>query len=142
MLTVVKQIAVGVLGGLDGLTAMAPDGDYLQDFLNRPSSALSATYRAIASNFEPHSEAGLARFARDRLTDLVFSNHPNDLIVPTEGVYTANGASGFPIADPLVFRAEDAIDHSSYWDTPRTLQAFDTWLARDTSSDDASRSTG
>lgn len=39
----------------------------------------------------------------------------NDLIVPTEGVHRVAGLDGFAPADPLVFPAAAAVDHSSFW---------------------------
>ena len=127
ILTLVKQLAVGALKGLDGLGSMNPSGDYLQKFLNVPSSA-EVDYRGVASNFEPTGEASLARVARDAVTDAIFAPAHNDLVVPTEGVYAANKASTFPIQDPLLFAAEDGIDHSSFWTQPALHEAFDRWL--------------
>ena len=127
ILTLVEQLAVGALKGLDGLGSMNPSGDYLQKFLNVPSSA-EVDYRGVASNFEPTGEASLARVARDAVTDAIFAAGHNDLVVPTEGVYAANKASTFPIQDPLLFAAEDGIDHSSFWTQPALHEAFDRWL--------------
>lgn len=129
VICVVKQLAVGAMGGLDGLLSMDPRGDYLQAFLNRPAPGVPAAYHAVCSNFEPRGGEGLARFARDRVTDRVFGDDGNDLVVPTGGVYAANGASGFPIDEPVLFGTQAAIDHSSYWANPRTVEAFRAWLA-------------
>lgn len=128
ILTVVKQLAVGAFKGLDGLTSMNPAGDYLKKCLN-VSSSTEATYRAVASDFEPLGDAPLTRIARDAATDAIFSGAENDLVVPTAGVYSKNGGSRFPIPEPLIFDAAAAIDHSSYWAEPRLHDAFDEWLA-------------
>ncbi len=127
VLTVAKQVAVGAFRGLDGLTAMDPEGQFLVERLNKPAEH-SVTYRAVASNYEPIQGSGLLRSARNASTDVVFGLAPNDLVVPTEGVYAANGASAFPIADPQVFEAADGIDHSGFWPDKRLVVAFDRWL--------------
>jgi pimeloyl-ACP methyl ester carboxylesterase len=127
ILTVVKQVAVGALKGLDGLQAQSSEGSYLSGFLNR-SSSVKARYRALAANYEPGRDAPLSRFARDHLTDLVFAGAENDLVVPTQGVFAVNGGSGFPIADPVVFPSRDGVEHGGFWSRPRAIQAFDDWL--------------
>lgn len=128
ILTLAKQLAVGAMGGLDGLMSMDPDNAFLKD-LNRPGSTKPGTrYHALAANFEANANASLARYAREQLTDLIFKFDPNDLVVPTRGVYEHNGAANFPIADPLVFAEPDAVDHSGYWTQARTLAVFDDWL--------------
>jgi hypothetical protein len=127
VLTVLKQLAVSAVRGLNGLTSMDPRGDYLTKFLNQPA-ALAATYRAVASNYEPPGGPALLRFARDQAVDRLFGDVQNDLIVPTEGVFTAPDAPGFPIADPLVFGADAGVDHSSYWDRPQLADALASWL--------------
>ena len=114
IITVVKQLAVGALNGLDGLTSMTPDGAYLAK-LNAACGS-KAVYHAVASNFEPAPDSSLATIARDAATDFVFRQQPNDLVVPTAGVYEQNGGSLFPIADPLIFEAAAAVSH---WRTGR-----------------------
>ncbi|GAB6192612.1 hypothetical protein JCM39068_23610 [Desulfocastanea catecholica] len=91
--------------------------------------AVTTAYRALAANFEPSPGTPLGRYARDHLTDQVFMLEPNDLVVPTKGVYTANGATGFPIEEIVTFFAPaDAVDHSGFWTKPAILEAFDRWL--------------
>ena len=128
VLAVLKQVAVGVFKGLDGLMAMNPTGDYLTTYLNTPSSA-SARYFAVASNFEPPHGSSLLRIARDGVTDLVFGRAGNDLVVPTDGVFTVPGASSFPIAAPVLFAAAAGVDHSSYWPQQNFTSALLEWLA-------------
>ncbi|HEX2253443.1 MAG TPA: hypothetical protein VHQ65_09265, partial [Thermoanaerobaculia bacterium] len=91
-------------------------------------AAAGAAYRAIASDYEPAPGTALGRFARDRLTDSVFQRAGNDLVVPTDGVHTVGGAGAFPIAQPVLFAAADAVDHSSFWDRPPAVAAFERWL--------------
>jgi pimeloyl-ACP methyl ester carboxylesterase len=128
VITVLKQLAVGALGGLAGLMSMAPRGDYLVSYLNKPAST-NATYRAVASNFEPLAGSSLLRIARDSAIDIVFGSTHNDLIVPTDGVYRVPGLDGFAPTERLVFPAETGVDHSSYWNQPVFADRLLTWLS-------------
>jgi hypothetical protein len=127
ILSVVKQLATGFVSGLDGLMSMNPSGQFLTRILNVPGGT-DATYFAAASNFEPPTGSKLLRIARDAGTDLVFGQSHNDLVVPTEGVFTVPGANEFPIAEPLVFDAADGVDHSGYWTQPKLAEKLATWL--------------
>ncbi|MGH8823864.1 MAG: DUF7379 domain-containing protein [Jiangellaceae bacterium] len=127
VLAVLKQLAVGAFGGLGGLVSMNPNGSYLREFLNRPATTAS-TYRAVASDFEPAQGSPLARTARDAIIDVVFGSIENDLIVPTEGVHHVKGLDGFAPADPLVFPATAAVDHSSFWVQDAFAQKVLQWL--------------
>ena len=128
ILAVVKQVAIGAFKGLEGIMVMNPQGGFLTDVLNTPSST-ATRYFAAAANFEPPEGSPLLRIARDGVTDLVFGSTQNDLVVPTEGVYTVPGASGFPITERLVFGASDGVDHSGYWTRPNFTQKLLGWLA-------------
>ncbi|HJZ35295.1 MAG TPA: hypothetical protein VJ204_03390 [Solirubrobacterales bacterium] len=125
VISVVKQIAVGALGGLDGLVSMAPGGDFLKA-LNTATPA-KADYFALASDYEPVS-AGLRDFVADRLADLVFKAE-NDLIVPTAGVYEENGSSQFPIQRLHSFPAADGVEHTRYFCNETTQTKLSEWLA-------------
>ena len=127
LLALLKQVAIGVMGGLEGLKSMDPGSEFLRQLLNRPS-AVTAVYRAIAANYEPGPNTPLGRYARDFLTDLVFGGTENDLVVPTDGVFAENGASPFPISDPLRFDAAAMVDHSGFWTRPAVLEALGRWL--------------
>jgi hypothetical protein len=126
VLSILKQLSVGAFGGLEGIMSMDPGGDYLKAFNTTPGS--TATYRAIASNYEPPRGASLARVARNAGTDFVFRKVGNDLVVPTQGVFEVSGVTGFPIADPLVFAAEAGVDHSSYFTRPEVSAKLLEWL--------------
>lgn len=116
------------MGGLDGLTSMDPGGSYLRTRLNPPTAPTHGQYFAVASNYEPPAGSPLLRVARDGVADLVFGLEQNDLIVPTNGVYTAPGAGGFPIPAPLVFPPAAGVEHSGYWaQEPLTSQLL-RWL--------------
>ncbi len=113
IVSVVKQVAVGAFGGMEGLMSMNPSGPGLAEFNDSPGSG--ATYRVIASNFEPPSGSALARIARDAATDFVFGSTTNDLVVPTDGAWSLPATAGFPVADPFVLGKELGVDHSSYF---------------------------
>ncbi|HZD75134.1 MAG TPA: alpha/beta hydrolase [Actinomycetota bacterium] len=127
VLTVIKQLAVGAFDGLTGLTAMDPHGPYLRDFLNQPAKTI-ATYRAVAANYEPAAGSPLLRIARDGVMDIVFGSAQNDLIVPTQGVFTVPGADHFPIERPLVFDSSKGVDHSGFWPRAEFGTTLRGWL--------------
>jgi hypothetical protein len=126
VISVVKQLAVGALTGLDGLTAMQPDGDYLR-WLNQPGRD-AAAYFAVASGYEPPPDTPLSRLARTRLTGAVFAGAANDLVVPQEGVSAANGATPFPVAESVTLTGDRSVDHFSYWSSPHVQAQLRTWL--------------
>lgn len=113
VVSVVKQLAVGAFGGLEGIMSMDPRGTDLADFNTSPGS--TATYRVISSEFEPPPGSSLGRIARDKGMDIVFEGAPNDLVVPTLGAYDLPGTAGFPVPDPFVLSAELGVDHSSFF---------------------------
>ena len=94
VLAVLKQLAVGAVGGLDGIMAMNPSEDYLEKLNARP--APDAVLRAVAADYEPPQGAPLARVARDGATDLVFKAVDNDLVVPTGGCWDVDGRRRLP----------------------------------------------
>jgi hypothetical protein len=110
----VQQVVVGVLDGLDGLAAMAPDSPFLTEVLN-PGTADRSGYAAVGADFEPPAGSALARVALDGISDVVFGDVANDLVVPTRGCYDVPGVDGFPVAARLVFPACDGVDHNGYW---------------------------
>jgi pimeloyl-ACP methyl ester carboxylesterase len=126
VLSIVKQVAVGAFGGLDGIMSMDPHGSDLTAFNDSPGSR--ATYRVVASDFEPPAGSSLGRIARDQGTDFVFGAAPNDLVVPTLGAYQLPSTPGFPVADPLVFPAEAGVDHSSYFGRSELAAKLLDWL--------------
>jgi hypothetical protein len=125
VVTVAKMLSVGVLGGMDGLRCMDPRGDFLA-WLNAPSGG-GMSYHALAGDFEPTSPAW-REWAKNRLLDSVFDRARNDLVVPTEGVYEANGSDLFPIGPRLTYGAEDGVSHSTFFSEPRTQERILSWL--------------
>jgi len=129
----VKIIAHATMKALDGLMSMNPAGDYLK-LVNRPGDT-STRYYAIAANFEPNtpSTAALKTIIKekvgDAVVDRIFKEAHNDLVVPTDGVFTAGGPT-FPIAvtSRLIYPAERAIWHSAYFEQPETSERLKQWL--------------
>ncbi|MGI8809534.1 MAG: DUF7379 domain-containing protein [Acidimicrobiales bacterium] len=134
IVSVVRQLAVGALGGLDGLMAQ---NQRLADnpFLTALNTARphDTRYRALAADYEPAPNTGRGRWARDAALDAIFGWEANDLIVPTAGTYAWNGASNFPITERIVLPPERAVDHSTFWTAPEALDAFTAWLKPDSS---------
>ncbi len=124
VITVVKQVALGAVTGLDGLRAMRPGGEFLR-WLNA-GTLPPARYHAVTADYEP-PVAGWRRLAVNRLVDGVF-HEPNDLVVPTAGTFTANGSSRFPIAEPHELRGTDGVDHSGYFANPHVGERLLAWL--------------
>jgi hypothetical protein len=123
VVTVVKQLGVGVLKGLDGIQSMRPGGPFLA-WLNQGAKGEPAYY-ALASNYEPTS-FGLSMF-KDRIMDRIFGAD-NDLVVPTAGVYDANGSACFPIADRLVLGPEDGVTHGGFFSNAKAMDQMRAWL--------------
>jgi hypothetical protein len=128
LVTVAKMLAVGVLHGLPGLQAMNPGGPFLEDFNQGPKGA--DRYFALASNYDP-KDPGLKAWAVNRLVARIFQNAGNDLVVPTLGVYAANGSGYFPIAgaDTRVFGPERGIWHGGFFSEPDAYEKIVQWLS-------------
>jgi hypothetical protein len=126
VIAVVKQLAVGALKGLDGLTAMSPGGAFLSA-LNAPVAATDAEYLSLSSDLHSHA-AGLADWARGAAITRIFSGAANDLVVPALGAYEANGSGAFPIAQHLVLRGDEAVAHTHYFSSPVVGQKLQEWL--------------
>ncbi|MES3032579.1 MAG: hypothetical protein V4813_01130 [Gemmatimonadota bacterium] len=131
----VKVLAHATMKALDGLMSMNPTGDYLK-LVNRPGNT-ATRYYAIAANFEPNTPetAALKTIVKhkigDAMVDRIFKDAHNDLVVPTDGVFTADGPT-FPLAETsrLVFPAERAIWHSAYFEQPETTDRLKQWLTQ------------
>lgn len=118
---VVKQLALGVLEDLDGLTAMDPAGPELAA-LNAADDGARERY-AITTDFDGASGRVPLR-ALDALVDTLFAT-ANDLVVPTEGVHSAGG---YRIADPLVVPSSAAIAHTTFFREPVVRSQLLEWL--------------
>jgi hypothetical protein len=54
---------------------------------------------------------------------------PNDLVVPTTGVFDANGSGFFPIEQKHVFQGSDAVVHTGYFRSLGARNKIAEWLA-------------
>ena len=61
--------------------------------------------------------------------DWVFHRAENDLVVPTAGVYEANGSALFPIENRHMFAAADAVPHTRYFANDVARTKISEWLA-------------
>lgn len=125
LVTVVKQLAVGALKGLDGLQSMNPAGNFIHTLNEGPVG--NTRYYALASNFEP-AVPGFKSFAMDRLTDSIFKAN-NDLVVPTDGVFSKNGRGGFPIDEKFVFEPSAGVGHTNFFAQKKTNEKILEWLS-------------
>lgn len=122
---------------LPGIASLGTRGSYITDVLNRASARSAAHYGAAAADFEPQrgrENGWIIDRLGDPLMDRVFTREgqrvPNDLVVPQQGVFAANGHPSFPIADALVYQAGDGIWHSSFFAQARTLEHLAAHLDR------------
>jgi hypothetical protein len=127
ILAIVKLAAYSLETELPGLAGMStePKG-YIAKVLNKnPAFDETIRYAAATANYEPVSgKSSLINgtFA-DGLMDRVFGT-ANDLVVPTEGVFAANGYRAFPIQKRLVYGPQDGVWHTDFFGHPRTLRAI------------------
>ncbi len=122
---------------LPGIAALGTRGSYVTDVLNRASQPSAARYAAAAADFEPlpgRENGWLIDRLGDPVMDRIFTLDgkavANDLVVPQQGVFAANGHPSFPIADPLVYGAADGIWHTAFFAQPRTVEHIDAHFER------------
>lgn len=134
LITVVKVIGHGGLKSLDGLASMNPDGTYLKGLAGGQKTG--ATYFAITADFDASAQpatAPLKSLVQDALMDKIFEKAANDLVVPTEGVFAANGNPSFPI-DPvsrLEIPSTSGVVHTTYFTSPDARRKMKEWLSND-----------
>ncbi len=122
---IVKIVGMGAEGGLPGLVFMKPDSNIMTALNLAPS--VPALHYAISTNFEP--TGGLLNLLKDGGTDVVFSDVPNDVAVPTAGVGTVDGDPGFPVlaSNSYTFPPGD-VWHCTYFSQDITNQRVTSWL--------------
>lgn len=113
---------------LPGIAALGTHDSYVTDTLNRGTERPRAFYAAAGSDFEPkpgRDNGWLIDRLANPVMDKVFvyggKRVANDIVVPQQGVFAANGHPSFPIADPLVYAAGDGVWHSAFFAQPRTI---------------------
>jgi hypothetical protein len=124
VITVVKQVAVGAVGGLAGLQSMRPGGPFLA-WLNAPAGNPSR-YFALAGDYVPLVQ-GWRHYAVDHLMDRVF-DEPNDLVVPTAGTWDDNGSTHFPISLRHELRGAEGVNHTGYFASKQVRDQLLEWL--------------
>lgn len=140
LLGLVTLAVYAISNELPGIAALGMRRGYIVDRLNRNSQRSPALYGAAAANFEPQPGRDngwlIARFGRaaDALMDRVFTLDgealANDLVVPTDGVFAANGHPSFPIAEPLLYEAADGVWHTAFFAEARTIAHIDAHFDR------------
>jgi hypothetical protein len=130
MITVLKMISHGALKGLEGLAGMKPGGAFLTK-LNTAFTSPTLCF-AVTSNYEPTDKGlrGLVAGLGDGVADQVFQQAENDLVVPTDGVWDKNGATGFPLAtgNLLVLDPSKGVMHTQYFTSPAVSESLLTWM--------------
>jgi hypothetical protein len=127
LLSLVKLLAYG-FEKLPGVVSMGTEG-YIPDVLNRSAQSSPATYAAAAANYSP-KPGDLFFTIASSVLDRVFTDRQsheiaNDLVVPTDGVFAANGHPSFPIADPLVYQPAEALWHTELFGQDRTVERIE-----------------
>jgi hypothetical protein len=125
-LSALKQLAVGAVSGLDGLQSMQPGGAFTQ-WLNAGDRAGDARYFAVGSNVTP-VDAGFRRLVVRYGLNQLFGGG-NDYVVPSDGIFTANGSGYFPISDRLILEREGAVAHTRYFADAAVRQHIQEWLS-------------
>lgn len=140
LLGLVTLAVYAITDELPGIAALGMQRGYIVDTLNRNAQRSPALYSAAAADFaaQPGRDNGwlIDRFAgvADALVDRVFTVDgkalANDLVVPTDGVFAANGHPSFPIADALRYAPADGVWHTAFFAEPRTLAHIEAHFER------------
>lgn len=130
MLTVLKMISHGFLKGLAGISGMQPGGPFLGKLNTKSTTATQ--YFGMTSNYEPTDNGlrGLVSGAADGAIDQIFESAQNDLVVPTDGVWDSNGATGFPLQTEhfLVLKAAEGVMHTGYFPHHAVSEKLLAWM--------------
>jgi pimeloyl-ACP methyl ester carboxylesterase len=125
VITVVKEVAVGLDEGLPGLQSMNSKGKYLPN-LTWPAPFAPQTTYGLASNYTPIKPVGFANYTKNFLLDRIF-REANDLVVPTDGVF-AQGVGIQPTCS-MTYGADEGIAHTTFFKHQKVLDQLQTWLA-------------
>lgn len=128
VLEVVKIIGQGAMGGLPGLAAMRPGGEFLAGI----ASAAPDERRlyAMDADFEPTGSLAALWRLPDSALDKIFGDRANDGVVPSEGVGFVAGARGFRVHEErsLHLTSETGTWHCSFFTQPRVSESLTAWL--------------
>lgn len=126
-LSIVKLLAYTAERSLPGLASMGTKG-YISQVLNRSDAPSPATYACCAANYDPDPRRDNSFFTgafANAIIDRVFTKDGaavlNDLVVPRDGVYAANGHPSFPIQEALVYENEAHVWHTGFFKERRTI---------------------
>lgn len=123
---VAKQVAVASAKGLDGLMSMDPQGPFTRD-LNSAARRTDARYFAVTSQAAAQG-MGVRRLLVTKGLEKLMGG-ASDLVVPTDGVFAANGSGTFPITERLVLSGADGVTHTQYFSNEQVRRSLLAWLA-------------
>ena len=132
ILEAAREFGEGAVASLKGIAAMNPRGDFLARLNGVRRGVWEPLYFAIAADYEPkYSPRELVlRSLADQVADRIFQNQPNDLVVPTGGVYEGSRVPGFPIPPSRLLQFSDVngVDHVRYFRRDETAGRLLEWL--------------
>jgi hypothetical protein len=127
ILGIVKLLTYTTEESLPGVQSMGTKG-YIADQLNKATTKSPANYGAAASDYSPAPGVDNGFFTGRFVTYImkqIFERDgnpvANDLVVPRDGVYAANGHPSFPILSPLLYEAREGVWHSGFFAQPKTI---------------------
>ena len=125
VLTVVRVVAGGAIGGLPGLVAMDPAEGVIRDL---PVPADTEQY-AISVDFEPAGRLLHWLRGADLVVDKVFGDRANDVVVPTDGVADVPARQlHVPAERRLELGKRSDIWHCSVFTDPGVHDSLRQWL--------------
>jgi hypothetical protein len=128
-LALIKLLAYTAETYVPGAAAMGTK-DYIVKVLNANPERSPAEYACVAANYDPdptRDNGFLTGPFVHSLIERIFDRNDNDLVVPQQGVFAANGHPSFPIQNRLEYSSGDHVWHTAYFahePTIRHLKAF------------------
>jgi pimeloyl-ACP methyl ester carboxylesterase len=123
----VRSIAVETAHDLKGLSAMAPDHDFLKGLNKTPRIKAGSSYKAVTSDYEPN-DPDLKAFFTDEFKDVVMFKGPNDGMVAIDSILGTGLTGPFPITVSSAYGSTEAVEHADYFGQPKTSTALLDWL--------------
>lgn len=126
VLAFVRQIVVNAYPKLRGLACMVPGGPFLADLNSRPRGRNQ--YLVVASDYSP-LDGQLTSYFRDFVRDQLFSQKPNDSMVPIDSVCGTTTPGEFAeVAEKCLLADSMGVEHSRYFGTPKVADKLVEWL--------------